>query len=416
MLLLEDYQPEVLDEDAIRDFSERQFAETSWIAKRVAQWMRTICRNVSVSRGALTAHLRRIWKLDTVIAQARYEANLPVLDTEGQPISRSDFERFRPFWEGHTSSQQPGTDRKIDKRIDHRHHLIDALVVAQVSRSLYQQMAREYKALSEQRHGARPVRLRLQAPPPLPDVREKALELVRNAVIRHKPDRWPSGAFFQDYAYAKVLTEAGKTRLARRIPVADLADSTAERTRRNICDIVSPATREIVLEAFETRLAAGKSVKEALAEPIPDPRFGSRGGSIKRVRVYLRSGRGYADGDSAVAIRHESRQGNLCKHLISDGYAYVAIRTENGKIVSAESVSLYAAASGRMPREGELTFYRGDTLLDPKSGRHYLIHQILANATVRAAPVIEARGWIELQPEAGRVQFGAAALCSMERL
>lgn len=415
LLLLEGYEHEVLDDESIAAFSERQFAETSWIGKLTAQWMREIAPRVSVSRGALTAHLRRIWKLDTVIAQARYDAGLPVLDTDGREIAKEDFERFKPYWEGHTESEHPRTDRKIDKRIDHRHHLIDALVIAQTSRSLYQRIARDYKTLAERRKEGQAVRLRIQASPPIADIRDKAMALVREANIHHKADRYTSGKFFQETAYRKVLTDDGKSRLVVRVPLWQLADAagSVERTRKAISDIVSAGTRKMVLAALEQRLSEGKSVKEALAEPVYENRYGaSPKRAIRRVAVFQRSGRGFVDGSSALRIEH----GRLEKHYLSDGYAYVAIAQEGGRLVLAESVSVFAANRRKSaPREGEKRFFRGDTLFDPKTGKRYVVHQLLANATIRAAEVTEARNWIYLGSESGAVQLGASALARLER-
>lgn len=408
LLILSDYEDDVLDDEAIDDFSERQFAETSWIGKLAAQWMKEICTNVSVSRGLLTAHLRRKWKLETVIAQARYDAGLPVLDTEGEKISLDDFRRFKPHWEGHDGKEHPRTDRKIDKRIDHRHHLIDALVIAQTSRSLYHRMARHYKELAERRQAGEPVRMTLDAHPPLGDVRERALALICEAAIRHKPDRYASGMFFQKTAYRKVAGENGESRLTIKVKLADLTDNkgSLEKARKGISDIVSDHTRRLVGEEFERRILAGESVKEALSRPIINPQFGT---PIKKVAILQRVGRGFVDGESAFPVKN-------CWYL-SDGYAYVSIREREGRLIAAESVPIIAAtARSRFGSNGEKRFFRGDMLFNPDDGITYLVHQILANATVRAAPVTESRSWIELGTEAGAVQFGARTLVGLKQI
>lgn len=407
LLTLADYEHEILDDDSITDFSERQFAETSWIGKLAAQWMTDVCTKVSVSRGLLTAHLRRIWKLETIIAQARFDAGLPVLDTDGEIISLDDFQRYKPFWEGHTGKDLPRTDRKIDKRIDHRHHLIDALVIAQTSRRLYQRMARHYKGLSERRQAGEPVRMTLSVEPPLGDVRDKALALVREAAIRHKPDRFSSGMFFQKTAYKKAHADNGNSRLSIRIKLEELTDikGSLDRARKGISDIVSNHTRRVVSDEFERRILAGESVKQALSHPIINQQFRT---PIKKVAVFQRLGRGFADGSSAFPVKNS--------WYLSDGYAYVSILEKDGRIVAAESVPIISAARRKSSNAaGEMRFFRGDMLLDQHAGITYVIHQILANATVRAAPVTESRSWIELGAEAGATQFGAQALLRLER-
>ena len=277
LLTLAEYEHEVLDDESISDFSERQFAETSWIGKLAAEWMKQVCTHVSVSRGTLTAHLRRIWKLETVIAQARYDAGLPVLDQDGEKITLDDFKRFKPFWEGHNGKDHPRTDRKIDKRIDHRHHLIDALVIAQTSRSLYQRMARHYKELAERRQAGEAVRMTLAVEPPLRDLRARALHIACGTEIRHKPDRHVSGAFFQQTAYRKTWTDDGKSRLAIRISLSKLTDNAGslDKARKGISDIVSDHTRRVVSEAFEASSCVRDVRKGSLVKPdrrssVPD--------------------------------------------------------------------------------------------------------------------------------------------------
>ncbi len=414
LLILNEYERETLDDAAIDEFSERQLHETSWIGKLAALWLQKICPTpVAPSRGALTAHLRRIWKLETVIAQARIEAGLPILDQDGERITSEEFERFRPYWEGHGGRGIERTDRKIDKRIDHRHHLIDALVIAQTSRSLYQRMAKNYKSLAERQQAGEAIRLRLFVEPPLKNVREQALVLVQSADIRHKPDRQISGNFFQQTAYRKTYTEDGKSRAVIRIPLIQLTDTkgSLEKARKGISDIVSDHTQKIISNSFEKRISSGKSVKEALAEPIYDPQFNTK---IKRVAVYQRIGRGFLDGSSAFPIEHGR---GFVKHYVSDGYAFVSIIENDGRIESADSVPVFRAhRASAAPKDGERRFFRGDTLLAPANGKKYVIHQLLANATVRAAEATESRSWIALGAESGATQFGATALVKMKRL
>jgi hypothetical protein len=94
-LLAQDFEQEVLDDAAIAGFSERQFHEGAWIARLAAQWLQQVCRDVVVSRGLLTAHLRRVWRLDTVIPQVRLEEDLPIFDRDEEEISREDFARYQ---------------------------------------------------------------------------------------------------------------------------------------------------------------------------------------------------------------------------------------------------------------------------------------------------------------------------------
>lgn len=412
-LRAESYEAEKLNNKTLEDFTERQFAESSWIAKLVAQWMRDVCPNVSVSRGELTAQLRRAWKLETVIPQVRLEAGLPLLDDDvpPRPITAEDFERYKAWWENHHGPEVERTDRRIDKRIDHRHHLIDALVIGLTDRSLYMRMATEYKNRVEQQlAGVRGVKPWQTPPPPMRDVRETGLRLIKEAKVRNKTDRHAAGAFFQQTAYAKAYTDDGKSRLVLAVDLINLADASfsIDKARRGIADIVSPETRQVVSQEFERRIAAGLDVRSALAQPIADPRYGTQ---IRQVRVYQRLGRGYASGEEAMKIRLRGRSYRndrpAAKHYLSDGYAFIAlIRGEGDSIVDAVSVRNADAAGFDIGRVAKRIF-RSDTVVDEIGNRH-LVRQILSDGTIRTAPLTESRSWIELGSQAGARQFGKA--------
>lgn len=413
LLTLKDYEAEVLDDEAIEGFTARQLRETSWIAKLAAQWLRAICLDVSVSRGALTAYLRRIWGLDTVIPQVRYEEDMPVLDTDKLPVSKEDFDRYRRYWEGHGrgAAGVTMTDRRLEKRIDHRHHVIDALVTAMTSRGLFMKMARNYKALAERRNAGERVWPTLAEKPPIPDIRKQALELVRHCNLTHKPDRFPAGAFFQGTAYRRIEMEDGRKRLGVRAALHELTDNkgSLDKARKSIGDIVSDETRQTVSDEFERRLKQGKSVKEALAEPIRDTRYDPRDGKqappklIAAVRVYQRTGRGFVDGENAVRIDHEQRDGTtLHKYYLSDGYAYLSLKLENGKLASAESIPLHVAPRRpTMTEYGEIRFYPNETLLDTESERRYVIRQIRDDAALALTLVTEAREVRDMDKDSG---------------
>lgn len=376
LLLLKDWDEEVLDNEAIEGFTDRQYHESSWIAKLTAQWLRSVCANVAVSRGELTAHLRRIWKLDTVIPQVRYESKLPVLDLEEKPISAEDFEKHRSWWEGHQKNEGAvPTDRKPDKRIDHRHHLMDALVISLTSRSLFMRMATNYKLAREKERRGERARLSLHAEPPLPALRDLALQIVRNAEIRHKPDRHPDGALFEQFAYGKSRKpdpETGEHQLARSKSLKALIDVkfNAEKTRGTLQRIESEATRDIVLKEFDRRIAAGVPVKQVFDEPVAHPQFGT---PIRRVRLLGNSI------STAAEILHSNRQGQqLRKYYPHDGNAYLEVRIENDKLADkARLVNVQQAIleKGSRPPHGVRRFWKGDTVA-LKDGSLHVVGQI----------------------------------------
>ena len=279
-----------------------------------------------------------IGHLETVVPEVRIDESLPILDESGAVVTPEEFDRFKAVWEGHRApSRELHTDRKLDKRIDHRHHLIDAITIALTSRSLFQQMARDYKLESERANaGERP---RLEVPePPLRNVRDLALNAVRECRVSIKPDRFPDGAMFGDTAYGAVQRgDEDKLRLTQRKAIASFIDrksGTADQARKAIATIVSPRIRDIVSKLFETRLLAGKTAPAALAEPFHQDIYG-KAVAINKVRCYTGK---YAD-DVAV-VGHISKDGKVhTKRLANNGFAYLESLIENGGVVRQELVT-----------------------------------------------------------------------------
>jgi len=407
LLLLEDFELEVLTDESIDGFADRQFHQTSWIAKEAAQWLQSISKTpVSVSRGEMTAGLRRKWKLETVIPQVRIAEGLPVLDEEGQVITGDEFEKYRDVWEGHRVLDGHGkldksrhTDRKMDKRIDHRHHLIDAITIALTSRSLFQQMARQYKLDSERVAQGEKPRLKIGEALPLKNVRELALAAVRECPLSIKPDRYPDGAIFQETAYGVALKEGeDKSRLTLRVKVAELIDrkkGTVEQARKAIQSIVSDNIRELISNAFDSRVTNGMTAPEALVEPIYQTLYGKRI-AIKKVRCFTGN---YAD-DVAI-VSHTSRDGREhLKRLPNAGYAYLEAEITDGRIIGQPSlVKIQQAMRNKKlsPKEGIVRFYKGDTVLDCKDGKSYRIGMFKAAGGFFLVPITDPRAYNSIE-------------------
>jgi CRISPR-associated endonuclease Csn1 len=414
LLLLKDWEGEVLDDKAIRDFTDRQFHESSWIAKLTAQWLRNVCNDVAVSRGQMTAHLRRIWKLDTVIPQVRYAANLPVLDRESKPkpITEEEFQRYKLWWEGH--DERAGgvpTNRKPEKRIDHRHHLIDALVISLTGRKLFKKMANHYKVESEKAQRGEYARLRLFEKPPVPALRDLALSIITNAQIRHKQDHHASGPMFEATAYgiSRKPDENGNRRLAVSKPLTALLDKdNAAKTRKRLEEIESETTRIIVLKEFDRRIAAGTPLKQIFAPPMLHPQFRT---PIRRVRLRLKE-----SVETAAGVIHTNRHGKeLRKQYMHDGYAYLEIRVEDGKMTGKpRPVPMQQAMKERalQPIDGLRQFWKNDTVVDHKTGLPYLIRQIKAQGggMLVLTPATEAREVRDMSSKDGLQSISGAGL------
>jgi CRISPR-associated endonuclease Csn1 len=415
LLLIQEYDSDV----SIDGFADRQFHQTSWIAKVAAQWLQSICKTpVSVSRGELTAGQRRKWKLETVIPQARISEGLPVLDEEGKVISPEDFALYRDVWEGHKVDKSRHTDRKLDKRIDHRHHLIDAITIALTSRSLYQLMARQYKLESERVGNHEKPRLEIPGPP-LKNIRELAFAAIKECPLSIKPDRYPDGAMFQETAYGVAVKEGeDKSRLTLRIKVVDLIDrkkGTVEQARKAIQSIVSTTIRELISNAFESRIAGGIPAPEALAQPISQTLYGERV-EIKKVRCFTGN---YAD-DVAI-ISHVSKDGREhLKRLPNAGYAYLEAEIREGTLIGKPKLVNIQQAMIRkrtaMPTN-IMRLHKGDTVFDSKDNKKYRIGMFKAAAGIFIVPITDPRAYNSIEePNSGKKSISFSQMTRLKRI
>ena len=381
-LLIRDFESEALDDDVINDFTDRQFQETAWIAKECGKWLRSICSNVFVSRGLLTAHLRRTWGLDTVIPEVRYEEDMPVFDDDYQPnkkesdqtackVSKEDFDRYRSHWEGHPVSKDNRIHRRLNKRIDHRHHLIDALVIALTSRSLYQRMAADYKKVSD----SGPKTLRLYAAPELKDIRRRALELVRTCLPSHRPDRWLAGNMFKENPSA-IREENGKRFYAQRKMLKGLSE-------KDIENIVPQSLRDVIRTTFEQRIRAGKTPEQAWKD-ILHPQYKT---PIRRVLIRKNVAQ------DAVRVEHGNRKTDLYKYLEPEGYVCLEFDSEDAD-AEPRLIRLHEAMKPERQRRSSLNvvrFYKNDTLYDARDEKHYVIRQIKEQGpSLMLSPITEA--------------------------
>ena len=122
------------------DFIERQKKETQYIARKVKEKIGSIVGldNVTTTTGGVTDHLREIWKLNEILKEMNKE-RFQLMATMVQEPKES--------WCNYkeVTSKKGGTRKVLvlknwSKRLDHRHHAIDALVVACTTQSQITQL------------------------------------------------------------------------------------------------------------------------------------------------------------------------------------------------------------------------------------------------------------------------------------
>ncbi|MBS0210681.1 MAG: type II CRISPR RNA-guided endonuclease Cas9 [Planctomycetes bacterium] len=204
------------------EFIARQLNDTAYITSAVHGYLQKLGVDVVASKGQLTAELRHQWGLNKVL-------NLS------------------------------GEDRK--NRDDHRHHAVDAIVIALLDRSRLQQLARS--------------RGQTELPAPWKGFREQVESAVNQINVSHRVRRKLAGALHEETLYGPT-EQAGV--FVYRKPLEALTTAMIE-------DIRDEGIRRIVvarLKQFGIEPGDKKSIsKEVWREPLLMP----SGVQIKKVRL-----------------------------------------------------------------------------------------------------------------------------------
>ena len=100
------------------DFIERQLRESQYIAKKAKEILETVCRNVYSTSGGITDFIRHLWGWDEVLHTLNFnrykKAGLTEMVEREVNGKKVEVERIAGW----------------SKRMDHRHHAVDALTIA----------------------------------------------------------------------------------------------------------------------------------------------------------------------------------------------------------------------------------------------------------------------------------------------
>jgi CRISPR-associated endonuclease Csn1 len=188
-------------------------------------------------------------------------------------------------------------------RNDHRHHAIDAIVIALSDRSLLQSVTR-----AAQRAEAEGTRLLVSLPPPWENFVHDAAGAVQAITISHKPDTGWQGSLHNDTAYGILRdpTASGHNVVLRR-PLATLADWKPHDALASIRDPVLAKSLAALLAAPKP-LAERKTALAAFHD--------AKGRIVRRVRMTEAVGvRPIMDRQSGKPYKGVKLDGNHCFEL-----------------------------------------------------------------------------------------------------
>lgn len=154
------------------EFINRQLTDTGYIARATGEYLRCLFdqpHRVLGIKGQLTAELRHQWGLNTLL--------------EEMPDS--------PAWREDATGKQPAGPKN---RADHRHHALDAVVVALTDRSRLQHLSRIRKDGGTRETGE-------VLPEPWAHFRSNVSEALQEVNVSHRVQRKVSGGLHEDTIY-----------------------------------------------------------------------------------------------------------------------------------------------------------------------------------------------------------------------
>lgn len=242
------------------DFTARQLNDTRYLTRAVMEYLsllfppelRTGEKAIQSCRGGLTAELRRQWGLNNVLPD--------LYDAKGQPL---------------LSDRVDNEGIPYKSRDDHRHHAIDAVVIALSSRALLKRYQEYWKTRDQHPEVSRP-----EFPNPWDAFRETVSNLASRVTVSHRALRKISGAFHEETFYGPARNRNGEIAVDRYVTRKRLDALTGS----NIATIRDSVCRRLIEERLRLHGWDGESnslPKGWHAEPI----FMANGIPIRKVRI-----------------------------------------------------------------------------------------------------------------------------------
>ncbi len=292
--------------DLPADFISQQLNNTAYIAKQARKKLKTVCPDVTVTNGQATSFLRRLWGLNTI------------LNPKGE---------------------------NVKSRHDHRHHAVDALVIASTTPA-------DIKMLSDYAKFDASGKLTLRdAPTPFLEFREQAKELLSTVFISYKNKKRLittkknkyihsrkdcstanisiRGPLHEETFFGKISNpHTGKEEFVIRKPLVSIE------TEKHIAKIIDPAIKALVIKHVQEH---GGNIKSAMAIDLFMTSKSGKKIPVKKVRMQESS-------EDLIQLRPNENN----KLFVSSGSNYLmAIYEKEGKR-TFENVSFYEAVQRRL--------------------------------------------------------------------
>ncbi|TPQ46989.1 type II CRISPR RNA-guided endonuclease Cas9 [Prosthecomicrobium hirschii] len=341
------------------DFASRQLNDTGYSARQAVASLtrlwpdqgRTGSVRVFAVNGRVTAHIRRLWGLNNILSD------------DGEKT-----------------------------RADHRHHAIDALVVACTDPGMTNRLSRFWQSKDELLAG---VARSLSLDPPWPGIRSDAERAAAAIIVSHRVNKKVSGPLHKETTYGDTGTNILRrgTTYRRFVTTKQLLNITVG----DVGNIVDPQVRHIVATWIEER---GGNPKKAFP---PFPRVSEFGPEIRKVRIHV---------DQQVRLMAPASTGYAD---LGNNHHVAVYRTSAGEF-ETRVVSLFEAArrlAAKRPvieRESEDTRFimslaAGESIAFSGAARTglWIVRSIWANGQVVIEAANDAIGATKTQPQASSI-------------
>jgi CRISPR-associated endonuclease Csn1 len=241
--------------EELADFTSRQLNDTRYTTRLASKLLESLYggrdvgqadgtnrRAIFASTGQVTATLRRAWKLESILREAAPAAT----QSFGKP------------------------------RTDHRHHAIDAIVVALTSERTVKALSTAAAAVNGWETDARAFR-RIESP--WPNFVDSIRPHIEPMTVSHRPEHKMTGALHKETIYGQPRMFNGKSVVHHRRPLPGIPAG-------QIDDIVDPAVRNAVRNKLDE--LGGDTKRFNDSDPSTLPHLPGKNGQtipIKRVRV-----------------------------------------------------------------------------------------------------------------------------------
>lgn len=221
------------DEPRLDGFLNHQLPDTGYIGKEATKYLEQLSGvKVDVTKGGVTSRLRLLWELNAALG--------------GPPGEKS--------------------------RSDHRHHALDAAVIAVTDRSVYQALSEAARLNVEE--GRHSFTRRRKLDMPWPDFGQAVKDGLAHIVVSHAPLRKLSGALHEDTGYGlRYVPSEGEKRFVTR----KMLDSQFTK------DMAKKVVDATLREAIQQRMDSVQNPRDAFKTPFFHPQSGAR---MRHVRIF----------------------------------------------------------------------------------------------------------------------------------